>query len=42
MVLADEESPAYMPGAFQAAIAAIKSESKITDGLSDRQRGRLA
>ena len=33
MVLADEESPAYMPGAFQAAIAAIKSESKITDAF---------
>ena len=33
MVLADEESPAYMPGAFQAAIAAIKSESKITEAF---------
>ena len=34
MVLADEESPAYMPGAFQAAIAAIKSEPKITEAFS--------
>lgn len=34
MVLADEESPAYMPGAFQAAIAAIKSEAKITEAFS--------
>jgi len=33
MVLADEESPAYMPGAFQAAIAAIKSEQKITEAF---------
>jgi 2-polyprenyl-3-methyl-5-hydroxy-6-metoxy-1,4-benzoquinol methylase len=33
MVLADEESPAYMPGAFQAATAAIKSEPKITEAF---------
>ncbi len=33
MVLADEGSPAYMPGAFQAATAAIKSEPKITEAF---------
>lgn len=33
MVLADEESPAYMPGAFQAALAAIKSAPKITEAF---------
>jgi len=33
LVLADEESPAYMPGAFQAAIAAIKSEPKIAEAF---------
>ena len=33
MVLADEDSPAYMPGAFQAATAAIKSEPKITEAF---------
>ena len=33
MVLADEDSPAYMPGAFQAATAAIKSEAKITEAF---------
>jgi hypothetical protein len=33
LVLADEESPAYMPGAFQAATAAIKSEPKITEAF---------
>ncbi|MCP4717034.1 MAG: class I SAM-dependent methyltransferase [Deltaproteobacteria bacterium] len=32
-VLADEESSAYMPGAFQAATAAIKSELKITEAF---------
>jgi SAM-dependent methyltransferase len=29
--LADETSPAYLPGAFQVAIAAIKDEPKITE-----------
>jgi SAM-dependent methyltransferase len=33
MVLADEESPAYMPGAFQAATAAIKSEARIAEAF---------
>lgn len=33
MVLADEDSPAYMPGAFQAATAAIKSEPKINQAF---------
>jgi len=33
IVLADEESPAYMPGAFQAATAAIRSEPKITEAF---------
>lgn len=33
MVLADEQSPAYMPGAFQAALAAIKSEPLITEAF---------
>jgi len=33
MVLADEESPLYMPGTFQAATAAIKSEPKITEAF---------
>ncbi len=33
IVLADEESPAYMPGAFQAATAAIRSEARITDAF---------
>ncbi len=30
---ADEDSPAYLPGAFQAATAAIKSEQKITEAF---------
>lgn len=33
MVLADEQSPTYMPGAFQAALAAVKSEPKITEAF---------
>jgi len=33
LVLADEDSPAYMPGAFQAATAAIRSESKIAEAF---------
>lgn len=32
-VLADEKSPAYLPGAFQAATAAIRSEAKITQAF---------
>jgi SAM-dependent methyltransferase len=31
--LADEDSPAYLPGAFQLATAAIKAEPKITDAF---------
>ncbi len=31
--LADETSPAYLPGAFQAATAAIKSENKIAEAF---------
>lgn len=30
MVLADENSPVFLPGAFQAALAAVKAEPKIT------------
>lgn len=33
VALADETSPAYIPGAFQAATAAIKSESRITESF---------
>jgi SAM-dependent methyltransferase len=33
MVLADDQSPAYMPGAFQAALAAIKSEPLIAEAF---------
>jgi len=33
MVLADEDSPAYMPGAFQAATAAIRSEARIAEAF---------
>src|SRR5262244_380635 len=29
--LADESSPAFMPGAFQVAVAAVKSEDRIAD-----------
>jgi SAM-dependent methyltransferase len=32
-VLADENSPAYLPGAFQVATAAIKAERKITEAF---------
>lgn len=31
--LADENSPAFLPGAFQVALAAIKAESKITEAF---------
>ncbi len=31
--LADETSPAYLPGAFQAATAAIRSEGRITEAF---------
>ncbi|MEI6127725.1 MAG: methyltransferase domain-containing protein [Pseudomonadota bacterium] len=31
--LADEKSPAYLPGAFQAATAAIRSEAKIAEAF---------
>jgi SAM-dependent methyltransferase len=31
--LADESSPAYLPGAFQLATSAVKSEPKITDAF---------
>jgi len=33
MVLADEDSPAYMPGAFQAALAAVKSAPRICEAF---------
>lgn len=33
MVLADENSPAYMPGAFQAATAAIRSEARVSEAF---------
>jgi SAM-dependent methyltransferase len=33
MVLADEQSPVYMPGAFQAALAAIKAEPDIREAF---------
>jgi len=31
--LADENSPAFLPGAFQVALAAVKAEAKITDAF---------
>jgi 2-polyprenyl-3-methyl-5-hydroxy-6-metoxy-1,4-benzoquinol methylase len=31
--LADESSPAFMPGAFQLAVSAVKSEGRITDAF---------
>ncbi|HVT03622.1 MAG TPA: class I SAM-dependent methyltransferase [Thermoanaerobaculia bacterium] len=31
--LADEESPAYLPGAFILAVAAVRSEARITDAF---------
>ena len=33
LAFADEKSPAYMPGAFQAATAAIRSEAKISEAF---------
>jgi len=33
LAFADEQSPAYMPGAFQAATAAIRSEAKIAEAF---------
>ena len=33
LAFADEKSPAYMPGAFQAATAAIRSEAKIAEAF---------
>jgi SAM-dependent methyltransferase len=35
--LADETSPAYLPGAFQLAVAAIKDEPKITERFRNGQ-----
>lgn len=37
LAFADEHSPAYMPGAFQAATAAIRSEAKITEAFRTGQ-----
>src|SRR5262249_41255544 len=31
--LADENSPAFLPGAFQLAVAAVKSESRVTEAF---------
>jgi 2-polyprenyl-3-methyl-5-hydroxy-6-metoxy-1,4-benzoquinol methylase len=35
--LADESSPAFLPGAFQLAVAAVKSESRIADAFRTGQ-----
>jgi len=40
--LADESSPAYLPGAFQLVTSAVKAEPKITEGVPHRRRLRVA
>jgi len=36
--LADEDSPAFLPGAFQLAVAAVKSEGRISEERLSRER----
>ena len=36
-VLADESSPAYMSGAFQLVLSALKSEAKVTQAFRTGQ-----